>query len=141
MTQHHQIMCDWKIYIQTGTYQESLNNWRKQRLLFLNSSEKSFISGSDEQFTSLNIAPIHSEVVLHEGELIHPHDKDSVFAIMYDCTDTCIKFPKWSYVLKVCSEFPGVFITFADMNDDKDVDLPFIHFHLCEDFSSCSLHK
>ena len=60
---------------------------------------------------------------------------------MYDFTDIYTKFPKWSCVLKVCSEFPGVFIPVADMNGEKDVDLPFIHFHHYKNLSPCSLHK
>ena len=42
--------------------------------------------------------------------------------------DKDIKFPKWSCVLKCCSECPGVFVPDAEINDEDDINLPFIVF-------------
>ena len=83
----------------------------------------------------------YSEVVLYEVEPIHPNAEYSEFAIMCDCTDKYIKLTNWSFVLIFCSNFPGVFVTGAEMNDDKDVDLPFIIFCHYQNIRSCCFHK
>ena len=44
-TQRHQIMCGFKICIQAGTYQESINNCHKQRLMYIKNNENSLTRG------------------------------------------------------------------------------------------------
>ena len=56
ITYCYQIMCGWKICIQSGTYQDYLNHWRKTFIPFFN-CEKTFMSGSDEK---LNVEHIYS---------------------------------------------------------------------------------
>ena len=56
MTQRHKNIFGCDIYIWAGTYQESLNNWPKQILQFLNNCAKSFMSESDEKINTGNIA-------------------------------------------------------------------------------------
>ena len=51
-----------------------------------------------------------------------------------------IKFPKWSCVLNCCSECPGIFVTDAEINDEDDVNLPFIQFYHYKNISFCYFH-
>ena len=60
---------------------------------------------------------------------------------MYDLTDKDINVQKCSCVLNCFCECPGVFVTNEEMNGEKYVDLPFIHFHHYENISSWSFHK
>ena len=46
---------------------------------------------------------MYSNVVLPDGEPIHPRAEDIPFFIMCDFPDKYIKFPKWSCVLNCCS--------------------------------------
>ena len=39
------------------------------------------------------------------------------------------------------SQFPGVFVTDAEINGEEDVDLPFIYFYRYENIRSFYLHK
>ena len=48
-----------------------------------------------------------------------------------------IKFPKWLYVLNYYSDSTGIFIPDAEMNDEDDVNLPFIIFLSLQNTSSC----
>ena len=74
-------------------------------------------------------------------EPIFPCAKDAAIQSMCDCPEKYIKFTKWSCVLMFCSEFPGLFVNGAEMNGDKDMDLPFICVHEYKKISSCTLHK
>ena len=42
MTQRHQIMFGFKIFIQAGIYQELNDNWRKWRLRYIKNNKNSF---------------------------------------------------------------------------------------------------
>ena len=44
-------------------------------------------------------------------------------------------------MLNCCSECPGAFVPDAEINGDKNVDLPFAHFYHYENISSFYLHK
>ena len=48
---------------------------------------------------------------------------------------------KWSCVLNVCSEWPGLPPPDSEINCEEYVNLPSIHFHQYKNISSCSLHK
>ena len=48
---------------------------------------------------------------------------------------------KWTCELNFCSECPGVFVTDAEFNGDKDLDLPLVIIHHYKNISSGSLHK
>ena len=47
---------------------------------------------------------------------------------MCDFPEKYFKLPKWSRVLNCCSEFPVVLVTYAEINDEYDVNLKFIQF-------------
>ena len=53
------------------------------------------MSVPDEQFNTESIESKYSEVVLPNGEPIHPHDKYAEFSIICYCPYNDIKFPKW----------------------------------------------
>ena len=113
MNQRHLIVCYCEICIQTGTYQESLNHWFKQQLIYTTNHAKQFTRISVEKFNAENIVSRYSYFVLPDGELVHPRAKYSAFASMCDFPEKDIKIPKWSCVLNWCSEFPGVFVSGA----------------------------
>ena len=48
-------MCGCEIFIQDGTYQESINNWHKQLLKFIKNRGKSSMRGYDEHLDADNI--------------------------------------------------------------------------------------
>ena len=75
MTQNYQIMCGCKICIQAGTYQEFLNHCCKWRLRYINNHANSLTRVSVEQLNAENIASRYSDVVLPDGETIHPRAK------------------------------------------------------------------
>ena len=52
ITQRNQIMCGGEIYIQAVIYQESLNNWRKRRLIFINNHANSLIRATVEHWNT-----------------------------------------------------------------------------------------
>ena len=60
------------------------------------------MSVPDEQFNTESIESKYSEVVLPNGEPIHPHDKYAEFSIICYCPYNDIKFPKWSCVINCC---------------------------------------
>ena len=64
MTQRHQIMCGCQIFIQAGTYQESLNHWCKGRMRYIKNHENSLTRGSVENFNAENIFSRYSDVAL-----------------------------------------------------------------------------
>ena len=103
-------MCGCKICIQDGTYHKSLNHWRKRQLRYIKNHENSLTRGSSEQFNVKNIFYRYSDVVLPDGESIHPLAKEATFSSMCDFPERYIKFPKCSCVLNCCIEFPGVFV-------------------------------
>ena len=91
MTQLHQIRCGWKIFIRSGSFKESLNNWRKRQLIYLEDHENSLTRGSVEKLNAGNIASRYSDVLLPGREPIHPLAKDDTFASMCD-------LPKYIYI-------------------------------------------
>ena len=64
-----------------------------------------------------------------------------MFEIMCDCPDKDIKLKIGQVFWKKISDCPGVYIPDADINDDEDMELPFICFHRYESFSSCYLNQ
>ena len=88
-------MCGQKICIPDGTYQEALNTWCNRLLRYIRNNENSLTRGSVQQFNTENIFPIYIDVVLLDGELIHPRAKDASFASMCEFPENNIKFPKW----------------------------------------------
>ena len=84
MTQSHQIMGGCEICIQAGTYQESLNYWRKHILKYINNHKHPLTRISVEQLNAENIFSINSDVVLPDGESVHLRAKYAVFSSMCD---------------------------------------------------------
>ena len=68
------------------------------------------MSGYEEKLNAENMSSIYTEVVLSYREPI------STFSCMCDFHDKVIKFPKWSFKLNFCSEFPGIFVPRAEIN-------------------------
>ena len=108
---------------------------------FINNCAKSFTIGSGEKLNAENVSSIYSEFALPDIELICPCFKDASFASMFECPDKYIKFSKCSCVLNFYIECPGLFVTDADINGDKDVNLPFIYFHHYKNVIFCYLNK
>ena len=65
-------MCGYEICIQFGTYKELINHWCKCKLRYINNHTNSLTRGSVEQFNAENTFSINSDVLLHDGEPIHP---------------------------------------------------------------------
>ena len=110
MTQIHQIMCGWKICTQDVTYQDSLNHFRNQRLIYKNNNDNSLTWLSVGQLNAEIISYIYSDVVLTDKEPIYTRSKDAAFSSMCDFTDKYTNLRKWSCVLNCCSECTDVFI-------------------------------
>ena len=87
-------MCECKICIHYGTYQESLNHWRKRRLIYINNNSNLSTRGSVEKSNSENIFYRYGHVVLIDREKIHPCAKYATFASMCDFPEKYIKLPK-----------------------------------------------
>ena len=87
MNQRHKVMCGCKTWIQNGTYQESLNHWRKLQLRYIKNHPNSLTRGSVEKLNAENIFSIYSDVVLPDWESINPHAKYSVFFSMCEFTE------------------------------------------------------
>ena len=62
---------------------------------------------------------------LMENQFFHI-PKYSAFDSMCDFPGKDIKLPKWSCALNFCSEFHGVFVPNEEINDEGDLDLPFV---------------
>ena len=77
-------MCGCEICIQAGTYQESLNNWRKQQPRYINNHANELSMVSAQQFNAENILSRYSYVVLTYKESINPCAKYATFANMCD---------------------------------------------------------
>ena len=87
-----------------------LNRWRKWGLRYIKNHENYLTWRPVEQLNSENIFSRYSDVVLPDGELIYPYDKDAAFSSMWDFPGKDIKLPKWSCVWNFCSECPGIFL-------------------------------
>ena len=87
MPHHRHIMCGCRIYIQDRIYQWSLNHWSKRRLLYTKNNSNTLIGGSVEQLNTRNIFSRYSDLVLPDGEPIHPRSKDTAFGSMCEFTN------------------------------------------------------
>ena len=97
-------MCGCKIFIQAGTYQELLNHWRKQQLIYKNNNANLLTRGSAEQFNAETILTRYSDVLLPDGESIHSRAKDASVSSMCDFPENiyqvaklvmCVKLLQW----------------------------------------------
>ena len=58
--------------------------------------------------------------------MFNPRAKDTEFSSMYDLPNEDMKLKNWSCMLNCCIECTGVFVPYAEINNEKYVDLPFI---------------
>ena len=70
-------MCGYKIYIQTRTFEDSLNNWHKgqQRFIYLQDIYEWILWITELK----NIATIYSEFLSPYWDVVYPHAKDPTF--------------------------------------------------------------
>ena len=101
----------------------------KRQLRYIQNHENSVTRVSVEQFNAEHIFFIYSDVVLPYGEPIHSFSKYAALSILCDIFEKDTKLPKWSCVFNCCSECPGVFVPDEEMNNESDVNLPFVRFH------------
>ena len=69
----------------------------------MNNHKNSLTRGSDEQLNEETIFTRYGDVVLPDGEEIHPCSKDYVYTSMCDFPKNDIKLPKWPCMLNCCS--------------------------------------
>ena len=96
------------------------------------------MSGSDKQ---LNTEKLHT----YRGKCYCYMDNRFIHVLNMPNLQVCVtvltkisNLTKWSCVLNVCSECPGLFVPDVEMNDEKYVGITFISFHHNENISSCS---
>ena len=56
------------------------------------------------------ILSTYIDVLVPDGKRIYQRPKSVAFDSMCDFPDKYIKLPKWSSVLKFCSDCPGIFV-------------------------------
>ena len=76
-------------------------HWCKQQLRYIKKNANSLTRGLVEQLNAENISSRYSDVVLPDGEPIHPHAKDASFSNMCDFPDKDINFSK----VVMCAKF------------------------------------
>ena len=102
-----------KICIQAGIYKESINNWRKWRLIYKNNNENSFTWGKAKQLNTETIFARYIDVVLTYGESIHRCTKDSAFGIVCDFLEIDIKVSKVVMCVKLFQQTSRCFFSDA----------------------------
>ena len=109
MTQRHQIMCDFTICIQDGTYWEYINHWLKRRLRYINNHSNSLTRLSVEQFNAEIFFPVMVMLYYLMENRLFRVPKMMHFPVCVNFLTKISNFPKWSCVLNWWSECPGSF--------------------------------
>ena len=99
------------------------------------------MSGTNELSNAKNISLRYSEVVLPDGEPIHPRSKYDVFSSIGYCPNKDIKIIYCSFALNCCNEYPGILVLDVEINDDVYIDLLFVCLCRYENVIYCYLNK
>ena len=96
-------MCGCEVFIQSGTYQESLNHWLRRHINLQNRYLKTFISITHALSNYKNIASGYSNGVLPYVEHIHP-------------CENILHSPVCVILLTKTSNLQNVFLMFVKMS-------------------------